>query len=698
MRTPCSRFLVFFLSFILCPLSFARAVVLLLSFVLCPLSFARAALDAEADKPYQVQIVLHFGDQRLLTRDFKDQVQREIGESMQAALGDLGQVQIVPDHPFVKILQSKGMRVLDDLENSLGLLSKPEAVKKSPLLKDLDPKGLEVLAAWKRLEPAKTYFVFIDYVDDQYRIQARQHDGSTGVNSALRDPEHSSDREFVGRAATLLLARDFGIVGTVTGQQSDSLFQVTFHAGALDGPLENWIKKNDILALVNVDSNAPARPTNFIPKFLLQVQEAPVKGASVCQLLAREGSTLAAAGGPGQGIRCIRLATTRGPLRLRLLKEGSRPPIPEPKVQLQVRSHSFKDEANEAMSTDKDGRTLDSKGGVYDQVAFVNVYSQGNLLEQLPVPILEEGYFDYYINLKPKPLYQTTFNLELWNRRLYEKASLAGTLLESLPGAPPDQRQATLKKAQSGLSQIEEDIRRLEKEKSNITAEIKSVAPKGAPPQLTSLLNQGDSNMKALGQARDDLRKWIKGQEEIIKAENDPERKAILELVQKADALENQAEFGKALEVYRELEEKLKASNKEDKKVQNHIADLAKIWETRDPELRKARSFIYDTWPKLDYSGSKADLDAFKANIDRARKALETCKKAGDYLTPLKLSKGTSALSSKLQQRYTNILPTAPQNLEEAEAVSNLDPVIKELGALLSEITAYLEEKKSAPK
>jgi len=667
-------------------------------FLIFHFSLARAALDADADKPYQVQIVLHFGDQRLLTRDFKEQIRREIGESLQAALGDLGQVQITADHPLVKVLRTKGMRALDDLENSLGLLSKPDAVKKNPLLKDLDEKGLEILAAWKRLEPTKTYFVFFDYVNDQYQIQARQHDGSTGVNSTLREPEHTSDREFVGRAATLLLARDFGVVGTVTGQQSDSVYQVTFRGGALDGPLDNWVKKNDILALVNVDANAPVRPSNFIPQAFLQVQDSPVKGTSLCQLLAREGKPLPPSGGPGQGIRCIKLGTTRGPLRLRLLKEDSRLPIPEPRVQLQVRSHSFKDEANESVATDKDGRfSSESKGTVYDQVAYVNVYGKG-LLIPIPVPILEEGYYDCYVNLTPNPLAQTVFKVSLWNQRLYEKASLVGTLLETLPGAPPDQRQATLKKAQNGLTQLEDDIRRLEKDKTNIIAELKMAAPKGAPPQLMGLLAQGDRNMAQLVIARDNLRKWIKGQEEIIQEDNNPARKEVLELAQKADALENQAEFGKALEVYRELKEKLKATGKEDQKVDNHIAELARIWETRDPDLRKHRSFVYDTWPKLDYSGSKADLDAFKANIERARKALETCKKAGDYLTPLKLSKGTDALLGKLQQRYTKLLPTAKVNVEEAEAVTNLDAVIKDLGSLLSEITSFLEERKSAPK
>src|SRR5262249_41479884 len=162
-----------------------------------------------------------------------DQVQREVHDSLQAALGEIGEVQVVRNHALVKTLRTRGMRALDELDSALGSLGKPDAVKKSPLLKDLEPEALRGLAEWKRVEPTKTFFVFIDYVSDQYEIQVRQHDGSTGVNSPLRDPEKVSDRQFVGRAAALLVARDFGVVGTITGQAGtdNRQVQVSFVGG-----------------------------------------------------------------------------------------------------------------------------------------------------------------------------------------------------------------------------------------------------------------------------------------------------------------------------------------------------------------------------------------------------------------------------------------------------------------------------------
>src|SRR5436305_1147134 len=59
--------------------------------VLCLGSEAFAALDADAKKPYQVTVVLHIAEHRLLTKDFRDRVEREIRDGLQAALGDLAE-------------------------------------------------------------------------------------------------------------------------------------------------------------------------------------------------------------------------------------------------------------------------------------------------------------------------------------------------------------------------------------------------------------------------------------------------------------------------------------------------------------------------------------------------------------------------------------------------------------------------------
>ena len=56
------------------------------SLCLCGESFG---LDPEPKTPYRLQVVLHFADHRLLTDVFRDRVERELRDGLQASFGDL---------------------------------------------------------------------------------------------------------------------------------------------------------------------------------------------------------------------------------------------------------------------------------------------------------------------------------------------------------------------------------------------------------------------------------------------------------------------------------------------------------------------------------------------------------------------------------------------------------------------------------
>jgi hypothetical protein len=161
---------------------FTRYALLFGCFFLCPFSFARGALDPETDKPYHLQVVLRIAENRLSTPVFRDQVERQIGDSLRAALGDLARVEIVHQHPLLAEVEAKGLQ--------------------------------QALDGYSVLSDTKTHFVLIDFVDGRYEIQARQHDGFTGLASPVR---HSStaDRQLVARSATLLIDQDFGLAGTL---------------------------------------------------------------------------------------------------------------------------------------------------------------------------------------------------------------------------------------------------------------------------------------------------------------------------------------------------------------------------------------------------------------------------------------------------------------------------------------------------
>ena len=79
---------------------------LLLAFVTSP---ARAQLDPELDKPYRLQVVLHVADNRLLTPAFQEQLQGDLRDQLQLALGPLAKVEVVRSHPLLVNVEAKGL-------------------------------------------------------------------------------------------------------------------------------------------------------------------------------------------------------------------------------------------------------------------------------------------------------------------------------------------------------------------------------------------------------------------------------------------------------------------------------------------------------------------------------------------------------------------------------------------------------------
>src|SRR5260370_38923766 len=120
-----------------------QCVLFLVSLFLLPVSLARGALDPETDKPYRLQVVLRIAENRLLTPVFRDRVERELRESLQAALGDLASVEVVRQHPLLKEVEAKGLQA--------------------------------ALDGYSILSDATIHFVLVAFVDALYEIPARPH-------------------------------------------------------------------------------------------------------------------------------------------------------------------------------------------------------------------------------------------------------------------------------------------------------------------------------------------------------------------------------------------------------------------------------------------------------------------------------------------------------------------------------------------
>src|SRR5436309_6751576 len=179
---------------------------------------ARAALDPELKTPYQLRVVLQIADHRALTPVFQQQLQRELAGQLQLTYGPLARVEVVRVHR---------------------------------LLKDIRARGLQALAEWGELSEFKTHFILLDYADGRYRLQARQHDGLTGMASPVIRRDQTAAPRLVARTAARLVDRDFGLTGTVLSVKGDEV-EVGIKGGDLGVPLTRWIRPGEVFAIARV--------------------------------------------------------------------------------------------------------------------------------------------------------------------------------------------------------------------------------------------------------------------------------------------------------------------------------------------------------------------------------------------------------------------------------------------------------------
>src|SRR5438128_1206337 len=122
---------------------------------------AQAALDPELQKPYELNVVLHIAAHPLLTPVFRSQVEHQLRDHLQGALEGLANVHLLRAHPLLSEVETKGLQ--------------------------------QALDNWRSVSDTKTHFVLIDLVNGAYEIQARQHDGLTGLTSPVVRRERIQD-------------------------------------------------------------------------------------------------------------------------------------------------------------------------------------------------------------------------------------------------------------------------------------------------------------------------------------------------------------------------------------------------------------------------------------------------------------------------------------------------------------------------
>jgi hypothetical protein len=605
---------------------------------------ARAQGDPEFKEPYHLRVVLHFAKHRLLTQPFRDQVRRELRDGLETSLGYLARVEIREDH-----------RLLAEI--------------------DKDPKdGLRrVLDGWTDIEPVKTHFVLIDFVQGRYEIQARQHDGFTGLSSPVVRRETILERQLVARRAAQLLDQDFGLVGSVGQPQGDKV-RVALKGGGLPVPLDHWLKKDDVFAVAQVFLSGGASRSTLERGTLLQVLEEPREGVCLCQLYHRYQNPLAAG-----SYRCLKLGTADAPLRLRFVDERSGIPIAG--LQVRIDMHGGQTSPTERLSTRPDGQ-IESKQR-YRNMALVRVFvGEAPLTGQIPVEVVGDRTVTIPVARQPgaEVRGQVAQDRQRWYRHLADSTEAADAVVKDLNALRDQPGAVLMDKAMQGLEALKKDLGALVEEREALRKKAGQLAQGGARD-----LAEGERRLGELEGRRTALQEYIDRLKKIGEEENDPKHQRWKELAEQARLLESDHEYGKAIELY----EKILSEGADDAVLRAKLEKLKAAWATKGDAHAKARKFIYEDWPDVQ---DTADL---KAKLPQAHQALQACREAGDYLTPRMLLKVNAAHATRLEKEVEKL---RPEREDDRQAAKMLDEVINDLNKLNKEAQDYLRRATPAGK
>ncbi|HEY7425928.1 MAG TPA: hypothetical protein VH682_16980 [Gemmataceae bacterium] len=602
-----------------------------------------AQAQSELNKPYELHIVVHVAQNRLLTDVFRERIERELHDGFQAGLGDMGRVEVAHKHPRLADVLARGLKQsLDD---------------------------------WKDRSGVKTHFVLIDFSGVHYEIQARQYDGTTMRASPVVRRSRTRDRDFVAKAAALLLEQDFGILGTVKTEpeKPQEKVRVELRGGAL-GNMARWVHKDDIFALAPPDGGSP----KALKWSLLQVEEPPAEnardGACVCRFFHRYRLPSIA------GYHCIKLGTVRTALRLRWGQEmpnGGLRQLDSTTLYVHIRRHGFQGEdATRLQTSTGRGGVLDTVGlgeqGVFTNVAFVSVTNGvTGPKPQVPIALVDDQPIFIGVNATQDP--DTLFKIHkaAWQTEVSESLLVQINLFKRLEelGAQAKPREEIIQEAERGRKRSQDDRANLNTQKAALLEEAKKKGLKLDTPRE-------DKRLQELADGELALDQFIADQKKAEEKENDPQRKKWLSEVGQANLLEKDLEFDKALAIY----EKIQKEGYKDAELDKHLGAVRKIWKPpANAEHEDARKFIYRVWPTL-------DTDRLEESMPKVRKALKTCADAGDLPSLQKLFKGLEGHADRVAKELSELQPKLnPDDDEPARLRQKVGGDLLKLGKEIQE-------------
>jgi tetratricopeptide (TPR) repeat protein len=588
--------------------------------------------------------VLNVAEHRMLTSQFQQQLERELRNQLELAFGKLAQVEVVRGHPLLNDIRTRGLQ--------------------------------QVLDNWDELSDVKTHFVLVDYAAGQYQIQTGHHDGSTGLSSQVVRQEALGDRQRVGDTAAQMIQKDFGVVGTF--QKLDgSEVKLAIRGGGLVDSLGPWVQPGDAFAVVRLTQQSGKLRASPLEWAILQVIEAPQGGLVRCRYFCRyEEDRVLTDAPPVAGYRCLKLNTIRGPLRLRLVDEKTQAFLSGLRVMV-CPNDEFKTDLTQGTTI----KGLFEAEGPFSNVAYVRVLSGASVLVEFPVPLVDDRTVVCRMSENAAALKQGEIELrkERWVRWHQEALSLAEQRLAEFNAAlSPKTLEAALKLGRQHQQAMAAEMERLKAER----AHLEQLAVKNKMPLD---LSSGLVLAGALGKRQVQLEKYLTDLDKLIKEANSDQTRELIALLKRAELLEKQADFDKAIDLYESV-----MKVRDSAEVKMHLEQLKAAWAIKGKDHAEARQFIYTTLPAL-------DLPELKIKLATAKEMFKRCQAAQDRKTPLKLLlvnvNHATALAKELE-----VLRRAPDSEDNRASIKAMVKLAKDLGELQHEVATWLGFVQKAPK
>ena len=221
-----------------------------------------------------------------------------------------------------------------------------------------------------------------------------------------------------------------------------------------------------------------------------------------------------------------------------------------------------------------------------------------------------------------------------------------------------------------------------------LQAERQQLFQAAAKQALGLDLSDGDHVLKTLAQKKEEVQQCLTNLQKRIEDKSSKETLDLEAKLEQAELLIHQAEFARAIQLYKEVLQ-VRPSEETEKR----LKQLEAAWKVKNAAHGQARDFIYTTWPSYTTLPNR-DLMGVKADLAKAKEMFERCKSANDFLTPQKLLLVNLQHADALNKRVGEIRALADKDDQQREELKDLLQLAVDLPALQKQVSAWVTKDK----